>query len=444
MKLSDRLRARTAGWRARWTYTEPGPNGSGEHTAAALPAPTPASSTSIPPSATPASPGEAASTAQPPDEPEVAVATTTTPEFDRAVPTGLQVAADWAWRAIMVGALIFGLGWLARYLSEVFIPLAVAILLAALLSPVAHRLRAWGSPRGVATAITVLGGLALIAGALTLIFTQIAFQSATLSTNVIEGFNQLVDYLRNGPIPVSESLLNADQWSTRIQNFLRDSQSTIATYAAEIGTGVGRFLAGFAIAIFSLFYFLYDGRGIFTFLLNFFPPASRAKVDEAALKGWRSLSSYMRAVILVAAVDGIGVLIVALILGVPVAPALAALVFIGAFIPLVGAFVSGFVAVVVALVALGWVQALIMLAGIIVVMQIEGHVLQPFLLGRAVKLHPLAVLLAIAIGIIVAGIVGALMAVPLLAFTKSFIQYLHGAIEPPMARLRWPSGQRRV
>ena len=114
----------------------------------------------------------------------------------------------------------------------------------------------------------------------------------------------------------------------------------------------------------------------------------------------------MRATILVAAVDAVGVLIVALILGVPVAPALAALVFIGAFIPLVGAFVSGFVAVVVALVALGWVQALIMLAGIIVVMQIEGHVLQPFLLGRAVKLHPLAVLLAIAVGIIVGGIVG--------------------------------------
>ena len=98
----------------------------------------------------------------------------------------------------------------------------------------------------------------------------------------------------------------------------------------------------------------------------------------------------------------------------------------------------------VALVALGWMQALIMLAGIIVVMQVEGHILQPFLLGRAVKLHPLAVLLAIAIGIIVGGIVGALMAVPILAFTKSFIQYLAGAAEPPMARLRWPSGHRRA
>ncbi|MFP5283605.1 MAG: AI-2E family transporter, partial [Actinomycetes bacterium] len=194
---------------------------------------------------------------------------------------------------------------------------------------------------------------------------------------------------------------------------------------------------GLAITIFALYYFLYDGRGIFRYLLVFFPRRVRERVDQAAWKGWRSLSSYVRATILVALADAIGVLIVALVLQVPLAPALAALVFLGAFIPLVGAFVSGFVAVGVALVALGWIQALIMLAGIILVMQLEGHVLQPFLLGRAVKLHPLAVLLAIAVGVLVAGIVGALLAVPLLAFTKSFIQYLHGASEPQRLPFSW-------
>jgi predicted PurR-regulated permease PerM len=162
-------------------------------------------------------------------------------------------------------------------------------------------------------------------------------------------------------------------------------------------------------------------------------------VDQAALRGWRSLSSYVRATILVALADSIGVLIVALILGVPVAPALAALVFLGAFVPIVGALVSGFVAVLVALVALGWVQALIMLGGLILVMQVEGHVLQPFLLGRAVKLHPLAVVLAIAVGVIAAGIVGALLAVPLLAFTKSFVLSLAGGAEPPLGRMHPPA-----
>jgi putative heme transporter len=444
--LSDGIRTRVARRRGRWTYG-----------ALAIPAPEATDDTAVDPvpatSTDPAKPDGRTGQSGPvvvkdpaetkPDS-EVAVATTTTPEFDQAVPRGLQIAASWSWRVLLVVALIAGIGWLARYLSEVMVPVAVAILLAALLYPVANRLRSWGLPSGAATAITVLGGLALIAGSLYLIGAQIAGQASTLATNVVEGFYQLLDFLRNGPLPVPDSWLSSSDWVDRIQSFLRDSQSTIAAYATEIGARVGHFLAGFAIALFTLFYFLYDGRGIFTFLLKFFPRTARARVDEAAQKGWRSLSSYMRATILVAAVDGIGVLIVALILGVPVAPALAALVFIGAFIPLVGAFVSGFVAVVVALVALGWVQALIMLAGIIVVMQIEGHVLQPFLLGRAVKLHPLAVLLAIAIGIIVGGIVGALMAVPLLAFTKSFIQYLDGASEPPLTRLRWPSGHRRA
>ena len=445
MGLSDGIRTRVARRRGRWTYGQlENPVADPSDEAVTDPVP------EIPPE--PAKPdgrpGQSGTLvvndpAETKPDSEVAVATTTTPEFDRAVPRGLQIAASWSWRILLVVALIAGIGWLTRYLSAVIVPVAVAILLAALLSPVANRLRSWGLPSGAATAITVLGGMALIAGSLILIGTQIADQATTLSTNVVQGFNQLLDYLRNGPLPISDSWLNSSDWGDRIQSFLSNSQSTIASYAAEIGAQVGHFLAGFAITIFTLFYFLYDGRGIFTFLLNFFPRSSRGRVDEAALKGWRSLSSYVRATILVALVDAIGVLIVALILGVPVAPALAALVFIGAFIPLVGAFVSGFVAVVVALVVLGWVQALIMLAGIIVVMQIEGHVLQPFLLGRAVKLHPLAVLLAIAIGIIVGGIVGALMAVPLLAFTKSFIQYLNGASEPPLTRMRWPSGHRR-
>ena len=349
-----------------------------------------------------------------------------TEDIDRAVPRGLRLAASWSWRVAIVGLVVYVLARVLGYLSEMVIPVAVAILLAAMLSPVSNRLRSWGLHRGPATAITVLGGIALIAGALTLIGTQIASQAAELSTNVVAGFNNLVISLQNSRFPLVANLPSSEQWGARIQAFLTESQSTVATYAAEVGARVGNFVAGLAITLFSLFYFLYDGRGIFTFLLTFFPKESRARVDHAASNGWRALSGYVRATILVALSDAIGVLVGALILGVPVAPALAALVFIGAFVPLVGAFVSGFVAVIVALVALGWVKAVLMLAVIILVMQVEGHILQPFLLGRAVKVHPLAVLLAIAAGIIVGGIVGALLAVPLLAFIKSFIQYLHG------------------
>jgi predicted PurR-regulated permease PerM len=357
-------------------------------------------------------------------------------ESDEDVPNALKVAAAWAWRIFLVAGLIYFVGRILGFLSEVVIPVAVAILLAAMLKPVANRLHRWDLSRGLSAAVTLLGGIALIAGALTLIINSIAGQAVELGTQVVNGFNQLVEWLRGLPFGINESWFSLDEWGSRIQQLLVDSQSSIATYAGDIGTQVGHFLAGVAICLFSLFYFLYDGRGIFSFLLNLLPRAAQPRADAAALRGWQSLSAYVRATVLVALVDAIGVLIVALVLRVPLAPALAALVFLGAFIPLVGAFVSGFAAVLVALVAVGPVQALIMLAGIIAVMQVEGHILQPFLLGRAVHLHPLAVLLAIAMGIIIAGIVGALVAVPILAFVKTFIQELYRQsqeVVPPAA-----------
>jgi len=351
--------------------------------------------------------------------------------YDQAVPDGLHVAAAWGWRVIVVAIMAAGIAYALAYLSEVTIPLLVAVLLTALLLPVTKRLHSWGVNLGLATAITVLGGIAVIAGVLYLIVSSIVSQSSTLGTNVTTGFKQLSNWLQNGPLHVSATYFNPDEWVTRITSWVTASQDTITTYAAEIGSSVGHFLAGTALTLFSLFYFLHNGREIFTFCMRFFPRRSRRRVDGAALNGWQSLSSYVRATIVVALADGLGVLIAALIIGVPAAPALAALVFIGAFVPIVGAFVSGFVAVLVALVALGWVQALFMLGAIIVVMQVEGHLLQPFLLGRAVKLHPLAVLLAIAIGIILGGIVGALFAVPMLAFVKTFVQHLSDDVPEP-------------
>ncbi len=399
-----------------------GPYGGGDGRAAAEPAAAPigtATSVPVPPETIVAvHSGVSGSVVAP-----VVAADTT--EFDRAVPRGLQIAAAWSWRVIVIAIMVFALGWGLRYISEVVIPIAVAILLAAMIGPVTNRLARWGLPRGPAAAISVLGGLLLIGGVLTLIGTQIAGQAGTLGSSVVSGFNTVVEWLQTGPLHLNSDWFKLDEWGKRIQGFLVDSQGTITTYASEFGTQVGHFVAGIAIALFSLFYFLYQGRTIFTFLLNFVPHAARDRVDHAARGGWTSLSHYVRAVIVVALVDATGVLIGALVLGVPLAPALAALVFIGAFVPIVGAFVSGFVAVLVALVALGWVKAVIMLGIIIGVMQLEGHVLQPFLLGRAVKLHPLAVILAIAIGVILAGIVGALMAVPLLAYVKTFVQDLN-------------------
>lgn len=349
-----------------------------------------------------------------------------------AVPWGVRVAASWSWRVLLVAALVLALGFLFRYLSEVTIPIAVATLLAALLSPVANRLKKWRVPRALAAAISVVGGLALVAGVLTFIVQQIVSQSGELASKAVEGYQQLLAWLGGPPFYLDYRQLS--NYGNQVLDWLQtiDLAAILPGYAANVGSGVGHFLAGFAITLFALFYFLYDGRGIFSAVLRFVPRNARPKADAAARNGWSSLVAYVRATIAVAFVDAIGVLIIALILRVPLAIPLSALVFLGAFIPLVGAFVSGFVAVAVALVAVGPIQALIMLAGIIVVMQVEGHVLQPFLLGRAVALHPLAVLLAIAIGVILGGIVGAVLAVPLLAFANSYISSLAAgaSVEP--------------
>ena len=217
----------------------------------------------------------------PPADP--AIAANNAAEVNAVVPRGLQVAAAWSWRAILVAALLWGIVWLARYLSEVLIPVAVSILLTALMLPVARMLRKWGLPKALATAITVLGAVASIVGVLIVIGGQIAGQGPELSTNVVSGFNKLSDWLsngpltnwlRNGPLHINATWLDSSTWVTKVTDFLKASGSTIASYAAEFGAGVGHFFAGLALALFSLFYFIYDGRGIFSFLLNFIPRAS--------------------------------------------------------------------------------------------------------------------------------------------------------------------------
>lgn len=349
------------------------------------------------------------------------------------------MAASWAWRLLVIAALVLVLGWLLKNLSEVTIPVAVAILVTALLSPVSNWAKRRGLPGGLAVALTMVLGVVLVSGTLTLIANQIAAESDRIATSMIDGSKQLTTWLRDGPLHVPPEFLQLSRWGDRLQDFVVNSRSSVAKYAADIGTGLGHFVAGLLIVLFAVFFFLYDGRKIWSFLVKLGPKGAQQSIDRSAQAGWTALVHYVRATVVVAFTDAVGVLILALVLRIPLAPALAALVFLGAFVPIVGAFVSGFVAVLVALVLVGWVQSVIMLAGIIVVAQIESHILQPFLLGRAVRLHPLAVLLAIAIGIIVGGIVGALLSVPLLAFVKAFVQKVadideNGLIHDPAVR----------
>ena len=183
-------------------------------------------------------------------------------------------------------------------------------------------------------------------------------------------------------------------------------------------------VAGLFIVLFSTYFFLADGAKIWAWMVRLFPRAGRLRADSSGRVAWQSLTQFVRATVLVAATDAIGIMIGAAVLGVPFVSAIGVLVFLGAFVPMIGAFVSGTVAVLVALVAQGPFTALLMFGVVVLVQQVEAHVLQPFLMGRFVSVHPLGVIVAIALGVIVAGIPGALIAVPLAASLNSVVQHL--------------------
>jgi predicted PurR-regulated permease PerM len=349
---------------------------------------------------------------------------------DDGLPRGVRVAGAWAWRLILFTAAGYVLLRLIGMLRVVVIPVAVALLLAALFQPVVAALRRRGMNRSVAAALVLVGGLLVVVGGLGLIIQTFVSQFDDLSTQVRQGLDEVQSWLAGGPLNISQTQINNGIDS--LQQWLSDNQGTLTSGALSTATTVGEVVAGFFLVLFVLFFFLRDGDLIWRFVCRLLPRPARIPTARAGHYSWHTLVSYVHATVLVAFVDAVGIGIGLAILRVPLALPLAALVFLTAFIPVVGATLSGTVAVLVALVTQGPVSALILFAIVIGVQQLEGHVLQPLIMGRAVALHPLAVILAIATGIVTAGIVGGLVAVPLLAVGNTAVRYLvaHPTGEP--------------
>jgi predicted PurR-regulated permease PerM len=338
------------------------------------------------------------------------------------VPYGMDLAAAWAWRFVVICAA----GSIVLYLLDLFLvvvlPVVIALLLAALASPVVAWLQRLGLPRKVAALVIVVLGVLGIAALVAFVSNQVSAGMGDLSDQVVNGINQIRDWLRDGPLKITDSQLSTGL--DQVQKKLSDMSSEAFATATEVGTAVGHLVAGLFIVLFATYFFLADGTMIWTWIVRIFPRAARTRADSSGRVAWRSLTQFVRATVMVAATDAIGIMIGAAILQVPFVSAIGVLVFLGAFIPLVGAFVSGTVAVLVALVAQGPVTALIMFGVVVLVQQIEAHILQPFLMGRFVSVHPLGVIIAIALGVIVAGIPGALIAVPLAASLNAVVQHL--------------------
>ncbi|MCX4096331.1 AI-2E family transporter [Nocardia sp. alder85J] len=330
--------------------------------------------------------------------------------------------AEWCWRLLLILAAVLAMAYLAHRLTTVVIPLAIALLAAALLSPLVDVLQRLGLPRGVGVFVVLVGSLGLLAG----IFTFVVEQSITGFPQLTDEFKTSIqsaqDWLINGPLHMSnDQIRNA---GNTIIKTIESNQQTLTSGALTTATVIGEFLTGTFLTFFITIFFIYGGDGIWHFVTRIVPTGHRERVRVAGRLGFGTLIGFVRATVVVAAVDAIGIGSGLAILNVPLALPLASLVFIGAFIPIIGSLLAGTIAVFLALMTKGLVTALIVLGITVAVMQLESHVLQPLLLGRAVRIHPLAVVLAITAGVVMAGIPGGLLAVPFVAVMNTAMRSL--------------------
>jgi predicted PurR-regulated permease PerM len=340
------------------------------------------------------------------------------------VPYGLDLAAGWAWRLLLIAGAGYLLMWLVGYFAVVTVPVAVALLISALAAPFVNLLTRIGVPRGLSALLVVILGFAVVGALLTFAGNQVADGAKDLADSAVQGLQEIRDWLRDGPLHASDSQIN--DWIKSAQDVIteRSQDGEVVSQVTEVGSALGHVVAGFFIALFSTYFFLADGGRIWSWIVRLAPRVARERVDSSGRVAWVSLVQFVRATVVVALVDATGIAVGAAILDVPFVLAIGVLVFLGAFVPMIGATIAGSVAILVALVDQGPLTALLMLAVVIGVQQLEGHILQPFLLGRWVSVHPLGVILAIACGVLVAGVAGALVAVPLAAAANAVVLHL--------------------
>ena len=355
------------------------------------------------------------------------------PDFaDEAVTPQVRKAAAWAWRLVVLAAAAAVLFWLVQRFVVIVVPLALALILTALFLPAVDWLHRRRVPRSLAVILVFLLGLGALGGLLTFVVTRFIEGLPHLIDQITVSIDSLRDWAANGPLELGQQQIN---------NAVDSAIGTLQQRQAEITSGVmstasalAKFVTGFFITIFMLIVFLHGGRSIYEFVTRIVPVQVRERVRDAGRSGFTTLTGYVQGTFVVALVDGIGIGIGLLVLGIPLALPLASLVFLGAFVPFVGAMVTGFLAVVIAVLAKGWLYGLFTLGLVLAVQQLEGNVLQPLIMGRAVRLHPLAVLVALTAGGVVAGIIGVLLAVPLLAFLDHAVRSLLGSRETPPAQ----------
>ncbi|GGZ65038.1 AI-2E family transporter [Streptomyces subrutilus] len=345
-----------------------------------------------------------------------------TPDPARAVPWGVRVAAEAGWRFLVLAATLWVLMRVIGAVRLVVLAFVIALLVTALLQPTVARLHRRGLSQGLATAFTAIFGFVVLGLVGWFVVWQVLDNLGDLSGRVQEGIEELKRWLLNSPFHVTEQQIN--DIAKNLSDAIGTSTSEITSTGLQGVTVLVEILTGMLLAMFSTLFLLYDGKRIWEWTLNLVPADARPGVAGAGPRAWRTLTAYVRGTMIVAFIDALFIGVGIYFLGVPLAVPIGVVIFLASFVPLVGAVASGALAVVVALVTQGVFTALMALLVVLLVQQIEGHVLQPFILGRAVRVHPLAVVLAVATGGLVAGIGGAVVAVPLVAVANTVTGHL--------------------
>jgi predicted PurR-regulated permease PerM len=344
-----------------------------------------------------------------------------------AVPVGMRIAGAWSWRILAIAGVVAVFIFLVIQLKLIVIPFMVAILLGALLVPLVQFLQRHRWPKWLAVAVAEVGLIGVVTGLVYLIATQIVRGFPDLRDRSLDFFEELKALLLASPLHLTEAQIN-DYLAQSWEAIQKDSQWLLSG-AVSVGSSFGHFLAGILLVLFATLFLLIDGKRIWQWTVRLFPRRARPAVDGAGRAGWVTLTDFVKVQIFVAFIDAVGIGLGAWILGLffggfPLVIPIAIAVFLGSFIPVVGAVLTGAIAVFVALVYLGIWPAVIMLGIVLLVQQVEGHVLQPLVMGTAVKVHPLAVVFAVAAGGFLAGIAGALFAVPVVATLNVVVHYI--------------------
>lgn len=349
------------------------------------------------------------------------------------VPWVLQVAGAWAWRLLLVGAAAYLVARILGYLAVVTVPCVVALLITTLVHPLTARMRRAGLGRMAATWLTMLVALVVVGGLAVLIGIRANAEFPRLASQIVHSARELQSWLSTGPLHFRQQ-----QIDSAMDTLLTALDKQAAALPGTVVTGAGivlEVLVGLVLLIFITFFLVKDGDRIWDWFCGKCGPNAGPRIDRAGRVAWVTLSQYVRGTMIIAAVHGIVIGVVMLIMGVPLWAPLAVLIFLGSFVPLAGIIVSGGLAILVTLGTQGWIAAIVLLGIITLEAQVESHLLQPLVVGRMVRLHPLAVILAIATGTYVAGIAGAVIAVPLTAVVyrawPELRRDLGGGAEPP-------------